>query len=113
MHELALAQGVVDIIVDHAARQAFTRARAVHLEIGMLSSVMPEALQQGFEVTSAGTVAQGATLHITRPPGTAMCMECSKQSSVESRLELCPLCGSARLIVTGGDEMRVVELEVD
>jgi hydrogenase nickel incorporation protein HypA/HybF len=113
MHELALAQGVVEIVTDHAARQGFSRCRVVHLKIGALSSVMPEALALGFEVSAQGTVAEGARLEFHRTPGQAWCSDCSKTAQVESRLELCPSCGGAHLVVTGGDEMRVLELEVD
>ena len=113
MHELALAQGVVEIVTDHATRQGFTRARVVHLNIGALSSVMPEALAMGFEVAAQGTAAEGARLEFHRTPGQAWCSDCSRRGEVESRLDLCPACGGANLLVTGGDEMRVLELEVD
>lgn len=113
MHEVALAQGIVDIVAERATRDGFTRARVVHVEIGELSHVMPEALAFGFESASAGTPAQGATLDIIRCPGKAWCMDCSAEVQVASRAELCPTCGGAKVMVTGGEQMRVTELEVD
>ncbi len=113
MHELALAQGIVDVVAEQAARGALARARVIHVEVGALSAVMPDALETGFAAVSAGTAAEGARLVFHHVAGNARCRDCGHASAVESRLELCTHCGGARLDVTGGDRMRVVELEVD
>ena len=57
--------------------------------------------------------ARGATLEIIETPGIAWCMACSKSVEIKQRYEPCPSCGSYQLQVTGGEEMRVKELEVD
>jgi hydrogenase nickel incorporation protein HypA/HybF len=113
MHELALAQGIVGIVEEYAAKESFGRVNRVHVEIGALSHVLPEALELGFEAASAGTRADGAKLEIHRSPGRAWCVDCSENVEVASRLDPCPSCGGDKLVVTAGDEMRVLELEVD
>jgi len=85
----------------------------VHVELGELSHVMPEALASGFEVASAGTPAEGARLDLIRVPGKAWCLDCSAEVSIPSRIAACPACGGAKVFVTGGEQMRVTELEVD
>ncbi|MET4331248.1 hydrogenase nickel incorporation protein HypA/HybF [Bradyrhizobium sp. i1.15.2] len=113
MHEMALCEGIVGIVEEEARKRAFTKMNVVRLEIGALSHVAPEALKFCFEAVAARTIAQGARLEIVETPGTAWCMACSKTVEIGQRYEPCPSCGGYQLQVTGGEEMRVRELEVD
>ena len=113
MHEMALAESIVELVRDQASRDAFARVRTIRLSIGVLSHVEPRALEFGFDVVAKGTVAQGARLAIERPAGTGWCTDCSETIDVAARGDECPRCGGHKWMLTGGDEMRVVELEVD
>jgi hydrogenase nickel incorporation protein HypA/HybF len=113
MHELAVAQGIVDIVAGEARARSFTRATRVRVAVGALSHVDPDALAFGFDAVSRGTAAEGAALDIDRPPGTAYCLACSGQVKLARRGDGCPACGSFQVMVTGGDELRVTELEVE
>ncbi len=113
MHEVALAQGLVELVVNAVQKDGARRARTVFLDVGTLSHVMPEALEFGFEVAARGTVAEGARLEFRRPKGRGACTDCGKTSEIDARPALCPACGSARVLIEGGDELRVTELEVD
>ena len=112
MHELSLAEGVLQIVEEAARTQSFSRVVAVVLEIGQLSSVESEAMRFCFDVVIRGSVAEGARLEIVNTPGLAWCMKCSKDVALETRHDACPECGSYQLQITGGTEMRVKELEV-
>ncbi|MGD2138592.1 MAG: hydrogenase maturation nickel metallochaperone HypA [Gammaproteobacteria bacterium] len=113
MHEMALCEGVLQILEDNARKQGFRRVKTVRLEIGALSGVEVEAMRFGFDVVMKGTLAEGASLLITEPPGEAWCMQCSGTVPVKQRFDACPFCGSYQLQVTGGDQMRIKELEVE
>ncbi|MGY8638247.1 hydrogenase maturation nickel metallochaperone HypA [Bradyrhizobium sp. 14AA] len=113
MHEMAVCQGIIEIVEEEARRRALPKVKAVCLEIGALSHVAPEAMKFCFEAVAARTIAQGATLDIVETPGTAWCMACSTSVEIKQRYEPCPGCGSYQLQVTGGEEMRVRALEVD
>lgn len=113
MHEVALAQGIVDIVTAQSRRDGFARAKVVHVELGDLSNVMPEALVFGFQSASLGTAAEGARLNLVRSPGKGWCLDCSAEIEVAARVALCPRCGGVKWVVTGGAQMRVTELEVD
>jgi hydrogenase nickel incorporation protein HypA/HybF len=112
MHEMALCEGVLKILEEEAARQNFGRVKAVWLEIGQLSHVEPEAMRFCFEAVTKGTLADGASLEILRPVGDAWCMDCSRAVNIASRADACPECGGHRLQVTGGEDMKIKELEV-
>ncbi len=80
MHEMALAESVVQIIEDYARRDGFARVRTVWLEIGSLSGVETEAMRFCFDAASRATPAEGARLEILELPGTAWCMRCSERT---------------------------------
>lgn len=113
MHEMALCEGVLQILEDNAGKQGYRRVKAVWLEIGGLAGVEVESMRFGFAVVTKGTLAEGARLEITEPPGEAWCMQCSGTVPVKQRFDACPACGSYQLQVTGGDEMKIKELEVE
>ncbi|MCK9532251.1 MAG: hydrogenase maturation nickel metallochaperone HypA [Gammaproteobacteria bacterium] len=113
MHEMSLCEGVLQVIGDQAKAQDFHRVKTVWLEIGELAGVDPEAMRFGFDVVMQGSLADGAALEIIHLPGRAWCLPCGKEVHVRQRFEPCPLCGGYQLQVTGGDELRVKELEVE
>ncbi|WP_371822546.1 hydrogenase maturation nickel metallochaperone HypA [Methylococcus sp. EFPC2] len=110
---MSLAEGVVEIIEDHARRQGFTKVRTVWLEIGRLAAVEPEAMRFCFDAVVAGTCAEGARLEIVDVAGSGWCMECSEPVTLDALYGPCPLCGGYKVQATGGTEMRVKELEVE
>jgi hydrogenase nickel incorporation protein HypA/HybF len=113
MHEMALCEGVLQIVETTARRHAAVRVKAVRLEIGQLSHVEPEALRFAFDVVTRHSLAQGARLEIDDVPGAAWCMQCAAPVAIARRGDGCPACGSYQLQVTGGDKMRVKDIEIE
>jgi len=112
MHEMSLAEGVLQLIEDAARQDPFKKVTAVWLEIGQLSGVEPEAMTFCFDAVTRGTVAEGARLEIITMPGQGWCVACARTVPMTELYGECPLCGSFPMQVTGGTEMRVKELEV-
>jgi len=112
MHEMSLAERIVEIITEQAQQQPFTRVLRVRLEIGTLAAVEPEALRFGFTVVSRDTVAEAATLEIVERPAQGWCFTCSVAVTIVRRGDPCPHCGGWQLQISGGDEMRIYDLEV-
>lgn len=112
MHEMALCEGVIEIIEEEARRHAFSKIKTVWLEIGALSQVEPEAMSFCFEAVASRSIAAGAHLEIIRVPGAAWCMPCMKSVTLEKRYDPCPSCGGYQLQITAGEDMRLKELEV-
>jgi hydrogenase nickel incorporation protein HypA/HybF len=113
MHEMSLAESVLRIIEDEALAQRFRRVRSVTLEIGRLAAVEPEAMRFAFSAVMRDTVADGARLELLVIPGQGCCADCGAVMQMDDPLALCAQCGSGRVHVTGGDRMRVLELEVE
>jgi len=113
MHEVALAYSIVELVEAEALAQHFTRVKRIHVEIGALATVEPDALVFGFDSVSLGTVAEGAALRIARPAGTASCLGCGLTAALSQRGDPCPGCGGYQRVVTAGEELKVTELEVE
>jgi hydrogenase nickel incorporation protein HypA/HybF len=113
MHEMSLAEGVLQIIEDAAKDQNFSRVKTVWLEIGLLAGVEVEAMRFCFDAVTRDTIAQDAVLEIVQPPGLAWCLQCSCAVQVQALYDTCPKCGGYQLQVTGGNDMRVKELDVE
>ncbi len=69
MHEMALAESMLEIVEDTARRNGAARVKTVWLEIGALSHVAPEALRFCFDAVTRGGIADGAQLTIVATPG--------------------------------------------
>lgn len=113
MHEMSIAESVLQIIEDSARSQGYARVRTVWLEIGQLAGVETESLRFCFDAVTRDSVAENARLEIIETAGQAWCMDCAGNVAVSSRYQPCPDCGSLQVEVTGGEEMRVKELEVE
>ena len=113
MHEMSLAEGVLQLIEDAARAQAFSRVIAVWLEIGQLAGVEADAMRFCFDAVTRGSLAEGARLEIIATPGAGRCMRCDAEVAMSEAFGACPRCGGYQLKLTGGTEMRVKELEVE
>lgn len=112
MHELSLAESVIQIIEDAAVAQKFERVRVIWLEVGSMAGVEVEALHFCFDAVAHDTVAQDARLEIINVPGSGTCLDCGCTHPVSQLLDACPACGSFAMQVSGGTGMRVKELDV-
>lgn len=113
MHELSLAEGVLQIIEEHSARHGFQCVSAVFLEIGELAGVEIDALRFAFDAVARGTIAEGARLEIDAVAGQGWCLQCADTVALSRLYDACPRCGGYQIQVTAGTEMRVRELAVD
>jgi len=113
MHEMSLAEGVLQIVEDSARANDAKRVAAVWLEIGTLAQVEREALRFCFDAVTRGGVADGARLEIVDVPGAAWCMPCSERVPIAALGDPCPRCGSYQLQVVAGGDMRVREIAIE
>jgi hydrogenase nickel incorporation protein HypA/HybF len=113
MHEMSLAEGVLQIIEDSAKQQSFARVKTVWLEIGQLSSVEPEAMRFCFDAVVRGSLAEGAKLEIVIVDGGGQCFNCGQTVKLAAVYDACPACGGYPVNPVSGTEMRIKELEVE
>ncbi len=113
MHEMSLATEALHLIEDAARTQGFQHVRAIWLEIGQLAAVEKEALRFCFDAVTRDSIAEGARIEMIDIPGQGWCAQCADTVPVIALFDLCPRCGGHQIEITGGNEMRVKELEVE
>jgi hydrogenase nickel incorporation protein HypA/HybF len=109
MHEMSIAEGIIDIVERTAKQAGISRVKSVRISVGKLAGVDIPSLQFAWESVTRGGPAEGAALDIERPEGEAWCFDCSKNVPLKQFGEPCPFCGGYRLQPTGGTEMRVID----
>lgn len=113
MHEMALAQGVLDVALDSAGRHNAARIGRIKLLVGEMTHVEPESLKFCFSALAAGTIAEGAAVDITITPLVGRCRDCGGEFSVSGYYFICPECESTAVDIISGRELRVEHLEVE
>jgi hydrogenase nickel incorporation protein HypA/HybF len=113
MHEMALSEGLIELVEEEARRASARKVTVVRLALGALSHVEADAIRFCFDAVSRGTLAEGAALAIDIVPGAGWCMDCARQVAIAERFGACPECGQHHVQMTAGDEMRLSELEVE
>jgi hydrogenase nickel incorporation protein HypA/HybF len=112
MHELSIARSVLDLVEGAARREEVRRVERIRLRIGVRSAVEPEALRFCFDAVARGTVAEEAHLELETEPAQGNCRACARVSVVHEFPSPCPACAAWALDLSGGEGIRVSELEV-
>jgi hydrogenase nickel incorporation protein HypA/HybF len=68
MHEVGIAESILDIVRQYVPDEQAPLVRAVHVRVGTLTAVLPESLEFCFQAIVAGTRLADARLCIERPP---------------------------------------------
>ncbi len=114
MHELSLAQGLVEQLLQAAEAERAVRIRCIVVVIGKYSGVERDAFEFAFPFAAEGTLAAGAELEIEEAPIEVECRQCQALSHPEPTLLLCAACGSNQVTLKSGREflIRSIELEM-
>ncbi len=113
MHELAITEGIMEAAVPEAERHGAKKILEIRLKIGVLSGVLPECIQEYFNIVSRGTIAEGARLSVEKIPITIACHDCGYNGEIPMRKIHCPECGSSAIKILTGREYFVDSLEVE
>ena len=113
MHELSVTEGILNIALDEAGKHNVKHITSIKLKIGNLSGVMPQLIQDYFDLLTKDTVADGAKLVIERIPAAIMCEECHEESIIDKFKLRCPKCNSIEVKITSGKEFYIDSMEVE
>ncbi len=111
MHELAIVESIVDIVLKEMTAHNLSRVEKITLRIGEMRQVVPEAMHFGFECVTKDTPLEGAQLIIENVPITGRCEKCSHEFIVKNWLENCPACQNPVIKFISGKELEIVDFE--
>jgi hydrogenase nickel incorporation protein HypA/HybF len=113
MHELSIAQNLLDIVSAQCIKNGFKEIEAVNIKIGKASGIMPDALLFAFDAIKTDTIAKNASLNIAEVPVTGFCRDCGSEFTVEEEYVLCcPSCKGPSFVMTAGRELDIIDMEV-
>ena len=114
MHEMAVAQNIVQIIEDKLKEtEQKGEVKRINIKVGKLTCVEPEALRLSFDAMSRDTVLQEAALEIDSVPITGQCKDCQKKLTLDKMDFNCPYCGSFRIDLKTGNELFIESFEIE
>lgn len=114
MHELSIAQSIVDVVETRAAECNAARVKHVRLRIGEANGIVTESLTFCFEmVASSNPTLAGAQLLIDSVPHRARCRHCDEEFAVTNFIAQCPICQEWSREIISGTEFQVLEMEID
>ncbi len=114
MHELSIAMEILDIVEREASDHGAGRVINIRLRIGDLSGVETESLRFCFEaVRGEKDATRDADLIIMRVPVRIRCAPCAGEFEGEGHLLRCPSCGGLETELLEGDELNILDFEVE
>jgi hydrogenase nickel incorporation protein HypA/HybF len=112
MHELSIAQNLVELAIEAAENTGMKRVQALYLKLGVLSGIVKEALEFSFDVVIQGTPLEGAKLVIENVPVKVFCPTCQEAHVLSEPFPMrCPVCGTRTSQVLEGKEIELYALK--
>lgn len=113
MHEMGIANSVLDAIRTETLRFPDGHICKVGVRIGELAGVNPDAMNFCFEALVRGTELEPLALEIEYCPRRYQCRRCCQSYAAARDQSACPECGMTDLQFIGGDELELAYLEVE
>lgn len=113
MHELSIAVSIVDGALEELRARGAKGATAIHLRVGRLSGVDPDALLFSYDVAAEETALVNSRLVIERIEVSIFCRQCGAERPTRSFPALvCDACGTLADRVVHGDELEITGMEI-
>jgi hydrogenase nickel incorporation protein HypA/HybF len=113
MHELSIAQNIVEIVAEYAKKNNAKRVTEIILDIGAVSGVIPDNLEFAWEISVKNTIAEGALIKINFIEAKAVCLECNKEFKLDDIFSMCEFCNSIKYDIIQGKELKVKSIIIE
>jgi hydrogenase nickel incorporation protein HypA/HybF len=113
MHELAVAQALIQQVEEALRAKSVQRVTTVTIAVGKLAGVDPDCLQFAFPLAAEGTIAEGAELIVEPVPAAVRCRTCGQTTTTDVPLFACAACGGTEVELASGRELLLRSVEID
>ena len=112
MHELGVVVHIIKTIEDVAKEEDLTKVSKVVLEVGEVSTVLPDLLQSCWDWScKRSPLMEGCALERVTIPAVTYCEDCGKTYETVKYAKICPYCQSEQTYLVQGNEVRIREIE--
>lgn len=113
MHELGIVFHIIRSVEDVARQNNVRRVTAVTLELGEVSGVLEDYLQDCWNwAVSKSDLMRGARLQVVVIPAKTLCDDCGMVYSTVAHGRTCPGCGSGHTHLIQGNETMIRDITV-
>lgn len=113
MHELGIVMHVVDQVEKVAVENNVERVLKLTLEVGEVSSIVPELFTECFEWAKKKTeLLKDTELELILLEAVSYCRDCKKTYKTTEHAKECPHCGGNDTYLVTGNEMNIKDMEV-
>ncbi len=112
MHELSIAQNIIEIMEDYSQRVDDKKFKAVYLEVGEMSNVLVDSLQFSFNSLIEGTKFSSAKLMVEKISVRIICKNCKTKAELVEFNFSCKNCGSNQIEIVSGNELEISKIEL-
>lgn len=113
MHELSIAESIVQLATEHAQAAGAKQVTNVTLQIGALSCVHEDALRFSFDLVTQDTLLAGAELIIQRIPVIVHCPTCDRDVELPGIQKFrCPVCDTPSADIRAGRELDILSIGI-
>ncbi len=113
MHEYSIVSALIEQCEQYARTNQAHEVSTVVIKVGVLSGVEPELLRLAFETFKLDGICHRAELIMQIQPLVIRCLDCQQQSELSERSIICPGCNSHHTQVVEGEEMLLMQLELE
>jgi hydrogenase nickel incorporation protein HypA/HybF len=113
LHELSIAQAIVEVADSEARKAKATRVARVVVEVGGLSGIIADSLEFCFPMACDSTLVEGAELCIEHVDPRGWCQACEREFAMQELLDTCPSCGGFAAEICAGQELKVLTIDVE
>jgi hydrogenase nickel incorporation protein HypA/HybF len=113
MHELSVCQALLTQVEQVAQQHQATTVERLIVQVGVLSGIEPELLQQAFSIARmTSPIAQHSVLVLESLPIRVHCSRCDRESTATANRLICGHCGEWQTRLVSGDELLLKSVEL-
>ncbi|QMV19890.1 hypothetical protein GOB94_15285 [Granulicella sp. 5B5] len=113
MHEIGIANSIIEAGQTEAARVAGSKLVRVGIRIGALAGVDCDALRFALTALTQGTELDDVDFEIQSCPRRNRCLDCDEVFVTALYSDPCSRCGSETSVLVGGEELDLAYVEVE
>ena len=120
MHELSMAQGIINAVLETAEANNATEVNEVTVEVGRLAMINPEQLQFILGVLVENTIMEDAEIKFEEIPAEIQCYDCNFEGEAilddkdhYAPMVKCPKCDSLNVETLNGKDIVVKNIVIE